>query len=186
MLPVVARKKGLEGHYAQANGNPQPKPPSETIYEPVRSSFSVFMYLFHLMNSLPITPSHTRYLFCFSFLHFQAPGTFGFDNNNKSRKLRTDREPEGIPMDEFGQRKQTSPVQEQPHLRPPMGLSPLPPLTPTGSRSRPESPAPFSHYQVQEKPTEITTDMIQPPVNQSSQMHIEAEASGGCCKCIIM
>ena len=36
VLPVVARKQGLEGHYIQADGKPKPPKLQETIPEPVR------------------------------------------------------------------------------------------------------------------------------------------------------
>jgi hypothetical protein len=38
VLPVVARKRGLDGHYAQADGHPgnvQSKKPKDEIIEPV-------------------------------------------------------------------------------------------------------------------------------------------------------
>jgi len=41
VLPVVARKKGLDGHYVQADGSPQPKPRAEQIPEPVSSAVTV-------------------------------------------------------------------------------------------------------------------------------------------------
>lgn len=146
---------------------------------------SVYIHLFHLMNLMLIIPSYLCGPFYVLFFILQAPGTFGFDHT-KTRQPRTDLRPEHIPMDEFGQRKRSS-VQEQPyHQQSPMALSP-PPTTPTGSRSRPESPAPFSHYNTPERPGEVTTiDMIRPPMDQPSHMPLEEEASGGCCKCIIM
>lgn len=179
----MARKKGLEGHYAQANGSPQPKPPPETIYEPVRPSSSVFIHLFHLMNLMSIAQSYSHHAFLCSLFILQAPGTFGFDYT-KTRQPRTDLRPEEIPMDEFGHRKE-QPIQQQPYQQRTMALSP-PSTSPTGSRSRPESPAPFSHYTAQEKGEVTTTDMIRPPTDQPPQMQPEEEASGGCCKCIIM
>ena len=38
VLPVVARKKGLDGYYESADGSPQPKKPiaAEKFVEPVR------------------------------------------------------------------------------------------------------------------------------------------------------
>ncbi|GBE85075.1 hypothetical protein SCP_0702610 [Sparassis crispa] len=38
VLPVVARKKGLDGHYATADGNPRPKP-KLAVYEPAPGTF---------------------------------------------------------------------------------------------------------------------------------------------------
>lgn len=35
MLPVVARKRGLDGHYEQADGNVPFKKPESEIVEPV-------------------------------------------------------------------------------------------------------------------------------------------------------
>ncbi|CAL1713519.1 unnamed protein product [Somion occarium] len=152
VLPVVARKKGLDGHYAHADGSPKPKPPTETVYEP-------------------------------------APGTFGFDYS-KYRPPRTDTSPNEIPMDEFGQRKE--PVQEQPSEQLRMALSPSPisPASAAGvdrSRSRAESPAPFSHYAAPEKPDGIPRlEASRSPAEQPANFPVEEETSGGCCKCIIM
>ncbi|KAI0315588.1 hypothetical protein OF83DRAFT_339026 [Amylostereum chailletii] len=39
VLPVVARKKGLDGHYTQADGSPRPKPRVESIPEPAPGTF---------------------------------------------------------------------------------------------------------------------------------------------------
>lgn len=42
MLPVVARKKGLDGHYEDANGSPQPKKIQKSV-EPVRFYFILLL-----------------------------------------------------------------------------------------------------------------------------------------------
>lgn len=39
VLPVVARKKGLDGHYATVDGSPRPKQTRETEYEPAPGTF---------------------------------------------------------------------------------------------------------------------------------------------------
>ncbi|KAI0035211.1 hypothetical protein K488DRAFT_68601 [Vararia minispora EC-137] len=39
VLPAVARKKGLDGHYVRADGSPQPKPRGEEIPEPAPGTF---------------------------------------------------------------------------------------------------------------------------------------------------
>ncbi|KAG6335618.1 hypothetical protein ID866_3475 [Astraeus odoratus] len=39
VLPVVARKKGLDGQYEQADGSPRPKPPEETLIKPAPGTF---------------------------------------------------------------------------------------------------------------------------------------------------
>ncbi|KAI0762018.1 hypothetical protein BD413DRAFT_485126 [Trametes elegans] len=39
VLPAVAKKKGLDGHYRTADGSPKPRPPEEVIYEPAPGTF---------------------------------------------------------------------------------------------------------------------------------------------------
>ena len=41
MLPVVARKKGLDGQYEQADGSPRAKSPESTRIKPVRTAFYI-------------------------------------------------------------------------------------------------------------------------------------------------
>ncbi|KAL4249210.1 hypothetical protein ABKN59_006949 [Abortiporus biennis] len=154
VLPVVARKKGLDGHYEQVDGTPKPKPPGEPIYEP-------------------------------------APGTFGLDQS-KYRPPRTNLQPEEIPMDEFGQRKEISAREEPQTLAPPSPVDLRPPESPAfGTRSRAESPAPFSRYLVDERNGNAIPDIqvAKPSMDLNTQLRVEQEVeehSGGCCKCVIM
>jgi serine/arginine repetitive matrix protein 1 len=48
VLPVVARKKGLDGHYEDVNGSPQPKKVGNSI-EPVRK----FPFIFEISEFEP-------------------------------------------------------------------------------------------------------------------------------------
>ncbi|KAJ3552756.1 hypothetical protein NM688_g3984 [Phlebia brevispora] len=90
VLPVVARKKGLEGQYQQVDGSPRPQPTTRDVVEP-------------------------------------APGTFGYDASKYRRPPRRSTDPEDIPMDEFGQRKDTiDTVPEEPPQRSPLLPSPSP------------------------------------------------------------
>ncbi|KIP02524.1 hypothetical protein PHLGIDRAFT_291449 [Phlebiopsis gigantea 11061_1 CR5-6] len=157
VIPVVARKKGLDDHYQQADGSPKPKRKSNVI-EP-------------------------------------APGTFGFDHT-KYRGTRADRQSEDISMYEFGERKETLTVQtenlpnpgkDRPSPSPsPSPLSPPSRVLLSGS-PRAESPAPFSQYPVPEPSPIPEIRVIRPSTdNQKVEMHPDEEASGGCCKCIIM
>ncbi|KAI0073481.1 hypothetical protein K474DRAFT_1710663 [Panus rudis PR-1116 ss-1] len=157
VLPVVARKKGLENHYATADGTPKPKPQEEPVYEP-------------------------------------APGTFGFDYT-KQRPPRTNLNPADMPMDEFGQRKESESKDESRSARQPVqpSPSPRPSQPPFTSEERPSSPAPFSHYAISEtRPdaprieTGPNTAKLQDQYKREQMGIEEEESSGGCCKCIIM
>ncbi|KAF8440787.1 hypothetical protein L210DRAFT_961085 [Boletus edulis BED1] len=163
VLPVVARKKGLDGQYEQADGSPKP-----------RSSES------------PVKP---------------APGTFGFDYT-KYRPPRRDEEE--IQMHEFGHLPESlslpgdpvTPQAETP-LQPTSPPSlPAPPIRPEELRIQPslrgtvprppQSPAPFSHYRVDHRVPTINITRPSLDTVERRQIQEEEDASGGCCKCVIM
>jgi hypothetical protein len=59
VLPVVARKKGLDGHYEQGDGSPKPPSPQDSMIEPVRrSSAKCLAFIAHYSFS----PTGTWYL----------------------------------------------------------------------------------------------------------------------------
>lgn len=133
-----------------------------------------------------------------TYVRKQAPGTFGFDHT-KYRGTRTDRQPENIAMDEFGQQQQRKesltvvtedlhkPGKDKPSSSPsPSSLSPPSRVILTGS-PRAESPAPFSQYTVPEPSPIPEIRVIRPSTdNQKVEVPPDEETSGGCCKCIIM
>ncbi|KAI0630007.1 hypothetical protein C8Q77DRAFT_1064646 [Trametes polyzona] len=156
VLPVVARKKGLDGQYLTADGSPKPKAPEEVVYEP-------------------------------------APGTFGYDPTKARRRQSAN--PEHIPMDEFGQ-KSDPPEQK---LSPTNELSvtshapsPIQPLTPVSfdRSNRAPSPPPFAHYAQSDNEHRPSSQTMHAgttaELSGKQQQFVEEEASGGCCKCIIM
>ena len=171
VLPVVARKKGLEGHYQQADGAPRVPKPVETVPEPVRSLPS------HLTAEL----CHLKLV---SFFATQAPGTFGF-------KYRVRQDSQGIntPLDNFAHDDALSrPEGAHPsELERPTGLASPPPQMRSSASPRPESPAPFSHY-VNAIPAPVPQIRVTRPSTeaQKMEMQIEEEQESGCCKCVIM
>ena len=178
VLPVVARKKGLDGQYEQAIGSPKPKSSEGQPIKPVR------------MVHTPCT--------CIDGSSVQAPGTFGFDYT----KYRPPRHGEEIHMREFGGIPKQDPLPEEdvttPHAEtPPQRTSLLPPPPPFGKAEEPtqpdslqiprsESPAPFSHYRV--NPPVPIINITRPSLDtvEHRQAQEDEESSGGCCKCVIM
>ncbi|OSD02385.1 hypothetical protein PYCCODRAFT_1425258 [Trametes coccinea BRFM310] len=155
VIPVVARKKGLDGQYQTADGSPKPKEPEPVVYEP-------------------------------------APGTFGYDPT-KARKRRS-ANPEQIPMDEFGQRPNPQPQSPAPNDQHVASQTSSPaPHTPVpfDRSNRAPSPPPFAHYAQTDNEQPSGPQTMQPvatlqPSDREQQMVVEDDASGGCCKCVIM
>lgn len=163
-MPVVARKKGLDGYYEKTDGNAQQKK-APTAVAPVRTSKLVISYT-QLFNE-----------------DLQAPGTFGFDHT-KYRPPWTDGE--SIPMDEFGRPAEQATEQDkhEPHSNAHS--------TPTSHdetmlpvhRPTQLSPPPFSHYApFGEKDTSLVPNG-NPPVDQVNPDGDDKET--GCCSCVIM
>ncbi|KAF8843258.1 hypothetical protein BDN67DRAFT_1001066 [Paxillus ammoniavirescens] len=181
VLPVVARKKGLDGQYEQADGSPRPKPPGSTPIKPVREAFSFF-------RSRSIV-WHTD-IDALSTIA-KAPGTFGYDYT----KYRAPRGNEEIPMNEFGQfpnppleNGQAERSEDDMPPEPiPLPTTPEVPIWPNSQQvglQPSKSPAPFSQYRSDQVPTINVT-------RPSSELDRRPEAddedvSAGCCKCIIM
>jgi len=124
----------------------------------------------------------------------QAPGTFGYDYSKYRPPRDGDPMPNGIEMDEFGNRKSavdTSPPVEKLKEDPPSTAATMiedqRPITTTkqnGYNLRPSpapSPPPFSHYTPQGQ-------LEANPVSSQNHHLVEEEEdrSGGCCKCVIM
>ncbi|KAG6900637.1 hypothetical protein C0993_006741 [Termitomyces sp. T159_Od127] len=178
VLPVVARKKGLDEHYQKVDGNTAPRTVNTT---PAPVCLPVLLQPF-----APLT----------FFLPFQAPGTFGYDDS-KYRRTHGDVEPESIPMDEFGQSESQLPKPQLEEERPSE-----PSLYPTyvdshnqtqlPARTAP-SPAPFSDYATGPStkinpPSPITTtaDLEKRSKVVQQLPDDRDEEGGGCCKCVIM
>ena len=161
VLPVVARKKGLDEHYEQADGSPQPKKVRKLI-EPVSANCR-FVQL--VSNYFP-----------------KAPGTFGFDHS----KYRSLQDSEDIPMDEFGRpTMEEKQEEEKPISRlTPVFVSHDEARLPV-RHEPPPSPVPFADY----APVRGSqTDSLPVPMNLEDQQHelLEDKDDTGCCKCVIM
>lgn len=122
---------------------------------------------------------------CTTETRAQAPGTFGYDHT-KYRPPRGGTVPESIPMDEFGQRRNTGDIISQEPTRSPLP-SPLPdanPLLPNASRI--ESPLPFSQYGADVDT--VPQIRVTRPSNEApkTEITVEEDPAPGCCKCLIM
>ena len=174
VLPVVARKKGLDGYYESADGSPRPKKPiaAEKFVEPVRK-LSLTPHLLGYLLYLRLWLTNFGTALC-----YQAPGTFGFDHS----KYRPPRDnDEFIPMDEFGR-----PAEEREGSEEETRFANTPSTLRKEEKAsmripRSTSPVPFSQY----APTKIKVvhsvqnAQPQPPLSDEDQ-------NGGCCKCVIM
>lgn len=178
VLPVVARKKGLDGQYEQADGSPKPRPDDS----PVK----------------PVRMIHTSCT-CIDGFSTQAPGTFGYDYT----KYRPPRhEDEEIQMHEFGQLPEQDPLPEEDVVTPRAAetsprliIPPLPPvkleepirLDPRQTIARPpESPAPFARYRIDQQVPTINITRPSLDTVEHRQAQEDDDAGGGCCKCVIM
>lgn len=175
VLPAVARKKGLDDQYQTTDGTPKPRKPDPERPEPVR------FLLWHL---------GTIQLMTFS----QAPGTFGYDYSKYRPPRDGEPIPNGIELDEFGNKKpivDTNPPVEKSKEDPLSIIATMiddqRPIATTKQHSYiprpspPPSPPPFSHYTsygpLEAKPV---------PSQNHHPMEEEEDRSGGCCKCVIM
>ncbi|KAJ7205991.1 hypothetical protein GGX14DRAFT_643880, partial [Mycena pura] len=116
VLPVVARKKGLDGLYEKADGN-SPQPKKVQPVAPVLTSSSSTNRVFAL----------------------QAAGTFGWDHTKYRPPLEGD-----IQMDEFGRPRDVEDQGAFANPLSPPTAHELQPVGP--AQQRPPSPAPFSNY----------------------------------------
>ena len=127
----------------------------------------------------------------------QAPGTFGYDY----AKYRPPRLDEEIQMREFGRLPEHAPLPEEDPVPPHPEASPkliLPPLIldkaeqpirpdPRKTVPRPpESPAPFAHYRIDQQVPTINITRPSLDTVEQRRLHEDEDASGGCCKCVIM
>ncbi|KAH7920292.1 hypothetical protein BV22DRAFT_1122835 [Leucogyrophana mollusca] len=144
VLPVVARKKGLDGQYELADGSPRAKEPDYSPPEP-------------------------------------APGTFGFDYSKYKRALG-----ERIPMDEFGHREERAndASNDGPKLVPLAESETCRQDQRSVFAKPPDSPAPFSQY-IRPRESQIPTVTVTRPSTDVERGE-DDDASGGCCKCVIM
>ena len=157
VLPVVARKKGLDGHYEKADGGPRPLKPSRV--EPVRTPSCSAARRFADHANLP-----------------QAPGTFGFDYS----KYRPS--PDGgqdIQMDEFGRQpidgiaeeEDRDGEQERRSVR-------------DGTSGSARTPVPASQRRPGDEAR--TMGLNGGGVPKGHPRQDEDETGPGCCKCVIM
>lgn len=159
VLPVVARKKGLEDHYVPADGSPKPKPVNKNVIEPAPGTFG--------------------------FDHSKYRGR----TDSRAEEIQMDdfgQRLDELPAaaDEQEARPQQVVVDKEPPPQSPL----TPPARSVGAASpaRPESPAPFSQYSAPVPIPEIRVIRASTD-HQQADVHVEAETGGGgCCKCVIM
>ena len=201
VVPVVARKKGMDEFYTSADGRQKKRPPSR-IPEPVRDLVRVYTVR---EADVDVVPPGSRPRL--SKTAFKAPGTFGYDYS----KYRPQLEDETIPMtdtsvgynEEVGSPTERGVPSREPHIdvrgearRESKGES-ADSEEHVRMRIQP-SPAPFSRYQASHEdhegrsrlPAGLTTADIKPHADsgQGRRVHGEEEEQdgAGCCKCIIM
>ncbi|KAK6995983.1 hypothetical protein R3P38DRAFT_3073726 [Favolaschia claudopus] len=158
VLPVVARKKGLDGLYEQADGSPKPKTQDDTPVEPAAGTFGW---------------DHSKY---------RPPR----DHNDISmdefgRPVDNTIPPEEEERLAFGHGRPLYPPTE--HERQPVGPRQLAPAQQNHNRS---SAPPFSDYTV--GPRDALTEVDLEAQKQQQQMppHDDEEGGAGCCKCVVM
>ncbi|EIN12297.1 hypothetical protein PUNSTDRAFT_118198 [Punctularia strigosozonata HHB-11173 SS5] len=171
VLPAVAKKKGLEEQYEEADGSPKVVQKRASYeYEPAPGTFG------------------------YDYSKYRPPRTDGLSGNmdefGQMPRLDDQTHPDIDPP----------PTGEEPpagkqRLRPdPLHLDQQTPIRFNGTPSpRTASPAPFSHYSRDGHGTPIPGAGIQPQQQmdekrrQPAQLQLEEpEHGGGCCKCVVM
>ncbi|KAH9932709.1 uncharacterized protein BXZ73DRAFT_89881 [Epithele typhae] len=166
VLPVVARKRGLQDQYEHADGSPKPKEPEEVIYEPAPGTFGYDATKYRKRNSGGIDAI--------------PMDEFG---------QRPPPSPHSPKSPEFPQ-PPASPVAQPPPMEHGSGS----PLQSSSRDRRADSPPPFAHYMKDGASTPAPPQMQMeilpplgplPPANHKEQIP-EEDVGGGCCKCVIM
>lgn len=180
MLPVVARKKGLEDFYEKADGSPQQKKPEDTPIAPVSHSCH------QMVNHRPL-------------ITLQAPGTFGFDGTKVRRSPNHD---DGVEMAEFGGSipppgdRRTGRIEEDvlEEIEPGMLLEQgqqrddaiqMSQFSPAREHVRMPPPVsmPFAEYSANDT-LHIVSTLGRP--RKEEPVEVEDGGGGGCCKCVVM
>ncbi|KZT11792.1 uncharacterized protein LAESUDRAFT_754347 [Laetiporus sulphureus 93-53] len=168
VLPVVARKKGLESHYVPADGSPRPRKTNSGIYEPAPGTFGY-------------DPSKARRRELGKEVE-QIP----MEELDQKVDVVTE-EPSRVTESP----KPQPPLQMQPQAQP--ESTPIPSSNSELDRARsrpslPPSPPPFAHYAAGTAPRPIDPPIVQAfPEAQAIRQDVQEDGGGsGCCKCIIM
>ncbi|KAJ7366405.1 hypothetical protein DFH08DRAFT_1071919 [Mycena albidolilacea] len=162
VLPVVARKKGLDDHYEKADGSPKPKTKEDRPVEPAAGTFGW---------------DHSKYR------PPRGMDEFGRPVPMDDEGMGTGMSPEEEERMAFGHRPLYPPTA---HEQQPVG--PRPPGPPAmqqqqQQQQRPRSPPPFADAVVN-----IDLDAAQAEYGAGKQQGQQEEDDGGagCCKCVVM
>ncbi|KAN0087668.1 hypothetical protein V8E55_006289 [Tylopilus felleus] len=161
VLPVVARKKGLDGQYEQAIGSPKPKSSEGQPIKPAPGTFGF---------------DYTKY----------RPPRHGEEIHMREFGGIPKQDP--LPEEDVTTPHAETPPQRTSLLPPPppFGKAEEPTQPDSLQIPRSESPAPFSHYRV--NPPVPIINITRPSLDtvEHRQAQEDEESSGGCCKCVIM
>jgi hypothetical protein len=166
VLPVVARKRGLDGRYERVGGGDVPakkREPVEEMIPPVR--------LFFCFASSSICLGFTLARLIIIFNLMQQPGTFGYDSSKYKPPQDGD-----ASTNEFGHQRDVS-------------------IITLDRLKRLDSP-PFSNYAPRPAMSPVPlerAEKVAPPrvpvtqgVDSGKEKIDEGAHGGGCCKCVIM
>ncbi|KAG6377194.1 hypothetical protein JVT61DRAFT_1247 [Boletus reticuloceps] len=164
VLPVVARKKGLDGQYEQADGSPKPRS-SESPVKPAPGTFG-----FDYTKYRPPRRDEEE-IQMHEFGHL-PPESLSPPGDPVTPQAETPPQPTSPPS------LPAPPIRpEEPRIQPNLrGTVPRPP----------QSPAPFSHYRVEHRVPTINITRPSLDTVERRQIQEEEDAGGGCCKCVIM
>ncbi|KAJ6451597.1 hypothetical protein C8R45DRAFT_916512 [Mycena sanguinolenta] len=168
VLPVVARKKGLDGHYETADGSPKPKKEDRPV-EPAAGTFGW---------------DHSKY---------RPPRNVEMDEFGRPMPVpMEDLSPEEEERLAFGHRPAYPPTAHEQQPVGPRPPQPQPPQSPEQQGRR--SPPPFSNYQ--QRPGDVLNNNIDLEAAQmkigagggggGERQGSEDDGGAGCCKCVLM
>ncbi|KAF8143834.1 hypothetical protein K438DRAFT_1993483 [Mycena galopus ATCC 62051] len=162
VLPVVARKKGLDGHYETADGSPKPKKKEERPVEPAAGTFGW---------------DHSKYRPPREDGGVRMVDEFGQPVDNRMTAEEEERLAFGRPL---------YPPNE--HEQQPVGPRMTTPAPFAQSQEqRPRSPAPFSDYQPKgDVVNDIDLEAATQKNERQPQPQPEDDGGAGCCKCVVM
>ncbi|KAJ7163024.1 hypothetical protein C8R46DRAFT_1352840 [Mycena filopes] len=169
VLPVVARKKGLDGLYTRADGSPKPKGKEEGVVAPAPGTFGW---------------DHSKYRPPRDGDGIQMD-EFGRPLPDEGASGDPNRTMNDEELAAFGQRPRYPPTEHERQAVGPQGQGQW-----QGQEQRPEpprSPLPFSGYQGQvQQPAEGVIDLEAANAKFGAQPVEEDDAGAGCCKCVVM
>lgn len=172
MLPVVARKKGLDGHYERADGSPKVRAKKEEV-EPAPGTFGF---------------DHTKYRPPRDRDYRAGGGGESIPMDEFGARRGVDPPPpvaDDLPSQQPELESETTQKQRNAHVPPAINTSGVRPAPTSGAGMPPISPAPFASY----PPTAAGGDLErQQGLGQGlqGQEEEEEEKKGGCCGCVVM